>query len=78
MLPQGARRMRAAFGAGVRAQLQLQLSAHLLLSLLAVVDYAPAAWAGAFLVENSPAEIEIFPSSRVRLMVAGGVSWTVF
>jgi hypothetical protein len=78
MLVGGASHLRAAFGGGLRTQLQLRVAARLLLSLSAALDYAPAAWAGTFLVENASTETEIFPSSRVRLMVAGGLSWAIF
>jgi hypothetical protein len=77
-LLEGASRTRAAFGGGLRVQLQLRLAARILASLLAAIDYAPTAWAGTLLVENSSTETEIFPSARARLMVAGGLSWAVF
>ncbi len=80
MLRDGARQTRASFGAGARAQLQLRLARPLWLSVLAALDYAPAGWGGAFLIadEASSGETEIFPPSRLRLMVGAGLSWAVF
>ena len=80
MLLDGERQTRARFGAGLRAQLQLRLAQPLWLSVLATFDYAPAGWGGTFLIadDSSPGGTEIFPPSRVRLMVAVGLSWAVF
>jgi hypothetical protein len=76
----GERQTRARFGAGLRAQLQLRLARPLWLSVLAAFDYAPAGWGGTFLIADQSAsgETEIFPPSRVRLMVGAGLSWAVF
>jgi hypothetical protein len=80
MLRDGARQTRASFGAGLRAQLQLRLARPLWLSVLAALDYAPAGWGGTFLIGDQTASggTEIFPPSRVRLMVGAGLSWAVF
>jgi hypothetical protein len=79
MLIEGSRQTRPSFGAGLRAQLRLRLVQALWLSALASVDYAPGAWGGTFAVADSQAhETEIFPPSRLRLMVGAGLSWTVF
>lgn len=77
-LMEGERQTRARFGAGLRAQLQLRLARPLWLSVLATFDYA--GWGGTFLIaDQSPSgESEIFPPSRVRLMVGAGLSWAVF
>jgi hypothetical protein len=49
------------------------------LSVLATLDYTPGAWGGTFAIADSPThDTEIFPPSRVRLMVGAGLSWTVF
>jgi hypothetical protein len=74
----GERQTRARFGAGLRAQLQLRLARPLWLSVLATFDYAPAGWGGTFLLADQSGETEIFPPSRVRLMVGAGLSWAVF
>jgi hypothetical protein len=80
MLLEGERQTRARFGAGLRAQLQLRLARPLWLSVLATFDYAPAGWGGTFLIaDQSAASVtEIFPPSRLRLMVGAGLSWAVF
>jgi hypothetical protein len=82
MLMQGAARLRASFGGGLRAHFQLALASRVSLGLLAAVDYLPTAWGGSFwVVEGSSVTAngtEIFPASRVRLMIGAGVSWAVF
>jgi hypothetical protein len=79
MLIAGSRETRPSFGAGLRAQLRLRLVQALWLSVLATLDYTPGAWGGTFAVADSPThETEIFPPSRLRLMVGAGLSWTVF
>ncbi len=75
----GTRETRSSFGAGLRAQLRLRLVHALWFSVLATFDYAPGAWGGKVAIRDSQSnEIEIFPPSRVRLMVGAGLSWAVF
>jgi hypothetical protein len=78
MLRDGAARMRASFGGGLRAHLQIALAPQLLFGLLAALDYLPSAWGGSFWVERSPMATEIFPASQVRLMMGMGLSWAVY
>jgi len=80
MLPAGSRETRSSVGAGVRAQLRLRLVQALWLSVLATLDYMPAAWGGTFAVDDPQSDDTetIFPPSRLRLMVGAGLSWTVF
>jgi hypothetical protein len=77
-LPQGAARLRASFGGGLRAHFQLALARQVALGLIAAADYLPAAWSGSFWIDRSMMQTEIFPASRVRLMIGAGVSWAVF
>ena len=78
-LADGARETRPSFGAGLRTQLRLRLSPALWLSVLTTLDYAPGAWGGTIAIGDAPMhETEIFPPSRVRLMVGAGLSWAVF
>ena len=77
-LPQGAARLRASFGGGLRAHFQLALTRQVSLGLVAAADYLPAAWGGSFWINRSAMQTEIFPASRVRLMIGAGVSWAVF
>jgi hypothetical protein len=77
MLTSGARETRASFGAGLRAQLQLRILQALSLSVHATLDYAR--WGGTLAVEEASSNsTEIFPPSRVRLMVGAGLSWAIF
>jgi hypothetical protein len=79
MLMEGSRQMRPSFGAGLRAQLRLRLVQALWFSVLATLDYTPGAWGGTFAIADSPThDTEIFPPSRLRLMVGAGLSWTAF
>ncbi|HET6148788.1 MAG TPA: hypothetical protein VFH68_14725 [Polyangia bacterium] len=80
MLMDGGARMRASFGAGLRAHFQLALAREVFLGLLAAVDYLPRPWGGSFWVDDPPTgtTTEIFPASRVRLMIGVGLSWAVF
>jgi hypothetical protein len=59
--------------------LRRRLEKALWWSVLATLDYAPDAWGGTIAIRDSLSrEIEIFPPSRVRLMVGAGLSWAVF
>jgi len=82
MLTQSAARMRASFGGGLRAHFQLALASRVALGLLAAVDYLPSAWGGSFWVVEGTSSMangtEIFPASRVRLMIGAGASWADF
>jgi len=79
MLLDRAGQTRPSFGAGLRGQFRLQLARPLWLSVVFALDYSPAGWGGTLLIKDaSSQEIEVFPPSRLRVMVGAGLSWAIF
>jgi hypothetical protein len=75
-VPNGTSNVRAAPGAGARAQLRLQLAARVGLSLVAAFDVTPPALAGRFEIDGLAGEI--FPVPTIRLFVGAGLSLALF
>jgi hypothetical protein len=76
----GAPRLRAAFGGGLRGEVQLRLAPRLALTAVAEIDWTPRAWAGYFTVDDAAAmrSREIFPAPASRLLVGAGLSLALF
>jgi hypothetical protein len=69
--------LRGGWGAGVRGQLQLRLGPRVGASMYAAADYAPPDLSGYFEAETmdgAPFMPQIFPPSRLRVLVGVGVS----
>ena len=75
-VPNGMSNVRAAPGAGGRAQLRLQLAPRVALSLVAALDVTPPALAGRFEIDGLAGEL--FPVPTVRLFVGAGLCLTLF
>ena len=78
MLLDGARKVRASWGAGVRGQLEVRLTRRAFVTVLTALDYAPTSWGGTFLIGTPTGPREIFPASRWRLLLGAGVGLAVF
>ena len=72
-VPEGTTGFRAAFGLGIGAALEARVSRWLALSVVTAADYTPTAWSGRYAV-GGYAGPEIFPPSRWRILVAGGLT----
>ncbi len=75
-VPNGMSNVRAAPGAGGRAQLRLRLAARVALSLVAAFDVTPPALAGRFEIDGLPGEL--FPVPTIRLFVGVGLGLALF
>jgi hypothetical protein len=75
-VPDGRENVRAAFGAGARAELRLWLASRATLSFVAAADYCPRPWAGRFEIEGVSAEP--FPPPERRLLLGVGVGLLAF
>ena len=75
-VPDGTSNVRAAAGAGGRAQLRLRLAPRVALALVAALDFTPRALAGRFEIDGLPGEL--FPVPELRLFVGAGLSLVLF
>ena len=75
-VPSGMANVRAAPGAGGRAQLRLQLAPRVALAVVAALDVTPPALAGRFEIEGL--SDELFPVSAVRLFAGAGLALSLF
>jgi hypothetical protein len=75
-VPGGMSNVRAAPGAGGRAQLRLRLAPRVALSLVAALDVTPPALAGRFEIDGLSREL--FPVPTIRLFVGAGLALTLF
>jgi hypothetical protein len=77
-LPGGASGLRAGWGGGARAQIDVRLARRFSAVAQAAVDVTPAAWGGSLVVDGPNGATEIFHPAAFRALIAGGLSLAMF